>query len=35
MRFFLSQFDYDGRDDGVVYPPDPAIVKRGRDTVGD
>ena len=35
MRAFLSKFDYDGRDDSVVYEPDPNIVGRGRDTVGD
>ncbi len=35
MRAFLNQFDYEGRDDSVVYEPDPLIVKRGRDAVGD
>ena len=35
MRAFLNKFDYDGRDDSVVYDPDPKIVGRGRDTVGD
>ena len=35
MRFFLNQFDYEGRDDSVVTPPDPLIVSRGIDTVGD
>lgn len=35
MRAFLNQFDYEGRDDSVVYDPDPLIVKRGRDAVGD
>jgi polyphosphate kinase 2 (PPK2 family) len=35
MRFFLSQFEYDDKDTSVVYPPDPSLVKRARDTVGD
>jgi polyphosphate kinase 2 len=35
MRFFLNQFDYEGRDDAVVYAPDKAIVGRGKKTVGD
>ncbi|MFP5416826.1 MAG: polyphosphate kinase 2, partial [Actinomycetes bacterium] len=35
MRAFLNQFDYEGRDDSVVHDPDPLIVSRGRDTVGD
>ena len=35
MRAFLNQFDYEGRDDSVVTPPDPLIVSRGIDTVGD
>ena len=35
MRHFLNQFDYDGKDPNVVYEPDPLIVKRARDTVGD
>ncbi|MDO5533369.1 MAG: polyphosphate kinase 2 [Propionibacteriaceae bacterium] len=35
MRAFLNQFQYEGRDDSVVYEPDPKIVGRGRDTVGD
>ena len=35
MRVFLNQFDYEGRDNSVVYDPDPLIVSRGRDTVGD
>jgi polyphosphate kinase 2 len=30
MRFFLGQFDYDGRDDAVVGQPDPLIVMRGK-----
>lgn len=35
MRFFLNQFDYDGKDASVVQTPDPLIVRRGRDAVGD
>lgn len=35
MRAFLHQFDYEGRDDSVVIPPDPLVVSRGIDTVGD
>ncbi|GAB2593691.1 polyphosphate kinase 2 [Microlunatus antarcticus] len=35
MRFFLNQFEYEGKDSSVVYPADPLLVKRGRDTIGD
>ncbi len=35
MRHFLSQFDYDGKDGDVVREPDPHIVQRGIDAVGD
>lgn len=35
MRYFLSQFDYDGRRDDVVATPDPLLVQRGIDAVGD
>lgn len=35
MRFFLNQFDYEGRDNSVVYEPDPLIVERGRHAVAD
>ena len=35
MRYFLDQFDYDGKDTDVVFPPDPKLVRRGRDAVGD
>ena len=35
MRYFLSQFDYEGKDTDVVGAPDPAIVQRGRDAVDD
>lgn len=35
MRAFLSRFDYEGKDAGVVGEPDPLIVRRGIDAVGD
>jgi polyphosphate kinase 2 len=35
MRHFLNQFDYEGKDHDVVSVPDPLIVTRARDTVGD
>jgi polyphosphate kinase 2 len=35
MRYFLSQFDYEGKNHDVVAEVDPQIVQRGRDTVGD
>lgn len=35
MRHFLSRFDYEDKDDSVVGTPDPLIVQRGRDAVGD
>jgi len=35
MRYFLSRFDYPGKDDEVVGRPDPRLVMRGRDAVGD
>jgi polyphosphate kinase 2 len=35
MRAFLNQFQYDGRDDSVVYAPDQLIVRRGRDALDD
>jgi polyphosphate kinase 2 len=35
MRFFLNQFDYEDKDSSVVYEPDPLIVRRGRESVGD
>ncbi|MEV0899991.1 polyphosphate kinase 2 [Actinoplanes sp. NPDC049802] len=35
MRFFLNQFDYEDKDVSVVYPADPLIVQRGRDSVKD
>lgn len=35
MRYFLSQFEYDGKNHDVVGVPDPLLVMRGRDAVGD
>ncbi|MEP7159782.1 MAG: polyphosphate kinase 2 [Dermatophilaceae bacterium] len=35
MRHFLSQFDYHDQDTSVVLSPDPLIVRRGREAVGD
>ncbi|ACL38174.1 protein of unknown function DUF344 [Pseudarthrobacter chlorophenolicus A6] len=35
MRYFLNQFEYDGKDPSIVFGPDPLIVRRGRDAVGD
>jgi len=35
MRYFLSRFDYEGRDASVIGEPDPLIVTRARDTIGD
>ena len=35
MRFFLNQFDYDGKDTSVVYPADPRIVQRSIDSIVD
>ncbi|MFZ1410395.1 MAG: polyphosphate kinase 2 [Micropruina sp.] len=35
MRAFLHQFQYEGRDNAVVYPADPLIVRRGRDALDD
>ena len=35
LRLFLHQFDYEGKDDSVVYAPDPLIVARAKHTVGD
>ena len=35
MRAFLDQFDYEGKDPNVVFPPDPEIVQRAKYTVGD
>ncbi|TCC63446.1 polyphosphate kinase 2 [Kribbella pittospori] len=35
MRAFLSRFDYEGKDTGIVGEPDPKIVQRGIEAVGD
>ena len=35
MRYYLSQYEYEGKDHAVVADPDPLIVQRARDTVGD
>lgn len=35
MRYFLSQFSYEGKDEGVIGEVDPLIVQRGSETVGD
>jgi polyphosphate kinase 2 len=35
LRFFLNQFEYEGKDATVVFPPDSLIVGRGKHTVGD
>jgi polyphosphate kinase 2 len=35
MRYFLSRFDYEGKDPETVGDPDPLIVARGREAIGD
>jgi polyphosphate kinase len=35
MRAFLHRFDYEGKDTSVACAPDPLVVKRGIDAVGD
>ncbi|MEW1964048.1 polyphosphate kinase 2 [Micrococcus sp. NPDC078436] len=35
MRYFLTQFEYEGKDHEVVGEPDSLIIRRGRDAVGD
>ena len=35
MRSFLGQFEYADKDESVVLPPDPLLVKRARFTTGD
>ena len=32
MRAYLNQFDYEGKDESVVFAPDPLIVSRAKDT---
>ena len=35
LRLFLSLVDYDGKDEEVVLKPDPKLVQRGHDAIGD
>ncbi|CAM3934160.1 polyphosphate kinase 2 [Helcobacillus massiliensis] len=35
MRYFLSQFEYEGKDHAVVGTPDPLLVMRGKHEVAD
>jgi polyphosphate kinase 2 len=35
MRHFLSTIDYEGKNNDVVTQPDPLLVQRGVDAVGD
>jgi polyphosphate kinase 2 len=35
MRYFLSQFSYDGKDEDAIGEVDPLLVQRARDTAGD
>ena len=35
VRLFLHLVDYEGKDPEVVFPPDPLLVRRARDTAGD
>jgi polyphosphate kinase 2 (PPK2 family) len=35
MRFFLNQFDYEGKDTAVVGRPDPLLVIRGKNEPAD
>jgi hypothetical protein len=35
MRSFLSRFDYEDKNPEVVGTPDPQIVQRGIEAVGD
>jgi polyphosphate kinase len=35
MRFFLSQFEYEGRDDEILGTPDPLLVMRGKQETAD
>jgi polyphosphate kinase len=35
MRFFLNQFEYEGKDPSVVHAADPLLVQRGRDAIKD
>ena len=35
MKFFLSQFEYEGKDHEVVGTPDPLLVMRGKNEEAD
>lgn len=35
MRYFLSRFEYEDKDHEAAGDPDPLIVARGRDAIGD
>jgi polyphosphate kinase 2 len=35
MRYFLQRYDYDGKDAEIVGRPDPLLVQRGIEAVGD
>jgi polyphosphate kinase 2 (PPK2 family) len=35
IRLFLSQVDYAGKDEQIVLEPDPKLIRRGREAVGD
>lgn len=35
LRAFLHQFDYTDKDPEIVFAPDPKIVARAKDTIGD
>ena len=35
MRFFLNQFDYEGKDHDVIGEPDPQLVMRGKQETAD
>ena len=35
MRFWLGQFDYEGKDHDVVTKPDPLLVMRGKQETAD
>lgn len=35
MRYFLNQFDYDGKDPEYAPPADHNIVRRAKETIGD
>ena len=35
MKYVLSKFEYTGKDHDLVGDPDPKIVHRGRDQIGD